>query len=388
MKALTRVVKQEAQRQGFALMGVTTPAPPASFALFDQWLKDGCQAEMSYLATERSRNLRSNPQAILPEARSILMLALHYPSAELALPSNPFLPHDRTNGGLTSPPLTGKIAAYACGSDYHDILPRRLAALASFIAEHSPAAISQRWYTDTGAVLERDLAQRAGLGWIGKNGCLIHPAHGSYTLLAEIFSAAELTPDEAFVQDRCGSCTRCIQACPTACIRPERTVNSRRCLAYLNIELKGSIPRELRPAMRDWVFGCDICQQVCPWNKRRAGEVQEGKVDLIQEMTFGLTATPQAFNLKYKNTPIKRAKRRGYLRNVAVCLGNSADPQAIPILSQTLGQEGEALIRAHAAWALGNIGGSQAHQSLENARRTEPDASVLQDINCALEGNI
>lgn len=258
----------------------------------------------------------------------------------------------------------GRIAAYAWGMDYHLFLPERLRALAAFIENHIGLHVPNRGYTDSGPILERDLAQRAGLGWIGKNTCLINPHLGSYFLLAEILLGIELEPDPPFEADRCGTCTRCIDACPTACILPDRTLDARRCISYLTIELKEEIPPELRARMGVWVFGCDVCQMVCPWNRLPFGyDVAEAvgdpafaprpgvaSPDLIQEMQL----TSQVFNEKFKDSPIKRAKRRGYLRNVAIALGNAREPAAIPALREAL-LDPEPLVRASAAWAIEHI---------------------------------
>jgi epoxyqueuosine reductase len=261
--------------------------------------------------------------------------------------------------------------------------------LVAFVEARAGRAVLQRWYTDTGPVLERELAQRAGLGWIGKNTCLIHPRLGSYFLLAEILLEIELPPDPPFLPDYCGACTRCLQACPTECILPDRTIDSRRCISYLTIELKGAIPAELRPKMGDWVFGCDICQQVCPWNERfsspqgdpafapRLGLPQP---NLILEMAL----TAEQFNRKFKGSPVKRAKRRGYLRNVAVALGNRGSLAAVPALVKTLREDPEPLVRGHAAWALGQIGGEAALQVLLEAAQNETDRYAMEEIHAAI----
>ncbi|MBI3738943.1 MAG: tRNA epoxyqueuosine(34) reductase QueG, partial [Chloroflexi bacterium] len=218
--------------------------------------------------------------------------------------------------------------------------------------------VANRWYTDTGPILERDLAQRAGLGWIGKNTCLINPHLGSYFLLAEIFLDLELEPDPPFVTDQCGTCTRCIEACPTDCILDDRTIDAGRCISYLTIELKDDIPAELRPLMDDWVFGCDVCQMVCPWNRFAAPQGDPSfhphknvrQPNLIQELEL----LPKDFNRKFKDSPVKRAKRRGYLRNVAVALGNKGTVQDIPALEKAV-QDHEPMVREHAAWAIQQI---------------------------------
>lgn len=362
-------------------MGVTTPEPPPHWKTYQDWLAAGRHGEMTYLSNERARKRRADPREILPECRAILVLVIPYQAPqniELTEPDNPA----RT--------LRGKVAAYAWGEDYHEILAGRLRSLAAFIETQTGAPVQQRWYSDTGPLLERDLAQRAGLGWIGKNTCLIHPAQGSYFLLAEILLSIELEPDPPFPHDRCGSCTRCLEACPTACILPDRTIDARRCISYLTIELKGAIPVDLRTQMGDWVFGCDICQQVCPWNQRFAPapgdpafSVRPGvlRPDLIAELKL----SPEQFNRKFKGNPVKRAKRRGYLRNVAVALGNLGDEAAIPVLVEALDSEPEPLVRGHAAWALGRLGGMAARQALLRAAKIETDGDVLNEIRLALD---
>jgi epoxyqueuosine reductase len=281
------------------------------------------------------------------------------------------------------------VASYAWGEDYHEVLAQRLRLLVDFIETHVGGPVPNRWYTDTGPVLERDLAQRAGLGWIGKNTCLINPRQGSYFLLAEILLGLELEPDSPFLPDYCGSCTRCIDACPTGCILPDRTLNARRCISYLTIELNGAIPDDLRLQMGEWVFGCDVCQQVCPWNARFASPQGDpafaprpgvASPDLIDELAL----TPQAFNHKFKGSPLKRAKRRGYLRNAAVVLGARADPAAIPALAAALSQDPEPLVRRHAAWALGRMDNEAARQALISALEHEADGTVRSEIQEAL----
>jgi len=367
--SLKTAIKAEAHRLGFQLAGVTTPNPPPHLAVFERWLTDGRHGEMDWLATERSCQRRADPRLILPECRSILVLGIAY------CPS-PSESEDK-----------GKIASYAWGDDYHEVLPERLQALVRFIETEVGHPVPNRWYTDTGPILERELAQRAGLGWIGKNTCLINPQKGSYFLLAEILLGVELPPDEPILNDLCGSCTRCLEACPTSCILPDRTIDAGRCISYLTIELKGIIPPNLRLQMGDWIFGCDICQQVCPWNQRFAIPSQEpsftprpGVAQPTLEIELALS--PEEFNRKFKRNPVKRSKRRGYLRNVGVALGNRKDSAAIPALTQALADD-EPLVRVHAAWALGQIGGVNAKQVLTEALQNESDPSVRQEILAA-----
>jgi epoxyqueuosine reductase len=252
-----------------------------------------------------------------------------------------------------------KIASYAQGADYHDILPARMKELVQFIEEQVGGPVKNRWYADTGPILERDLAQRAGIGWIGKNTCLINPKQGSYFLLSEIFLDLALEPDAPFVTDHCGTCTRCIDACPTDCILSNRTLDARRCISYLTIELKDDIPVDLRDKIGEWAFGCDICQMVCPWNRfapegDSAFEAPSSPLRTPHSLTEELTLTPQSFNQRFKRTPIQRAKRRGYLRNVAVVLGNIGDMYALPVLQNVI-NDSEPMIREHAQWAIDKI---------------------------------
>ena len=305
---------------------------------------------MDYLADDPARFKRADPRSILPECKSILLLALPYPKPSPT-------PSPRPAAG-EEPGVRGEIASYAWGEDYHSVISERLQTLVKFIEEQVGHPVPNRWYTDTGPVLERDLAQRAGLGWIGKNTCLIHPRHGSYFLLAEILLGIELEPDPPFPTDQCGTCTRCIEACPTQCILPDRTIEAGLCISYLTIELKDDLPDELRPSIGNWIFGCDICQAVCPWNRfappegdpalTRREEVPHP--NLIRELEL----TPEEFNRKFKNSAVKRSKYRGYLRNVAIALGNSKNPAARPALQKALNNP-EPMVRKHAKWALEQI---------------------------------
>jgi len=380
---LKTALKNEAQRLGFQLVGVTTPDSPAHLDVYEEWLSAGYHGEMSWMGTERNRQRRTDPRLILPECQSILVLGIAYPPSPTPFSDDtPSTARERWKGQGV-----GRIASYARGDDYHDVLPERLRAIVAFIETQIGHPIPNRWYTDTGPILEREMAQRAGLGWIGKNTCLINPRAGSYFLLAEILLGIDLLPDEPITSDHCGTCTRCIEACPTACILPNRTIDANRCISYLTIELKEALPVDLREKIGNWVFGCDVCQQVCPWNQRFAIPFQETRftprpgVDR-PFLEDELALSPQEFNRKYKGSPVKRTKHRGYLRNVAVALGNSQNPETIPILRQAL-NDPEPLVRAHAAWALGQIGDRQAKETLDQAWQTETDESVRQEILAA-----
>jgi len=354
--SLTHEIKAEAQRLGFALAGITSPEAPPHWPVFENWLAQGRHAGMAYLADERARARRREPRQILPGCKSILVLAARYPD-----PGNTGA-FEAAEAPADDGPH-GRVAAYAWGTDYHLVLPERMKALAAFIEARLGHAVAHREYTDTGPLLERDLAQQAGLGWIGRNTCLINPRMGSYFFLAEMLLDLELDQDAPFQDDRCGTCTRCIDACPTRCILPDRTLDAGRCISYLTIELKESIPVELRSSIGSWVFGCDVCQQVCPWNRFTDGRVDPAfgprpgvpAPALVPEIAL----TPDAFNRKFKDSPVQRTRRQGYQRNLAVALGNAGDPASVPALARAAGDP-QPLVNECAAWALEKITGSRS----------------------------
>lgn len=376
------LLQDETERLGFTLSGIAPVVTPPHFTAYQAWVAAGGHAGMAYMASEHGLERRAHPELIFPEAISLLVVALPYASP-LSIPDGP--PNE----------VLGRVAAYAWGDDYHEVIPPRLEELAQRLETILGRTLKARHYTDTGPILERDFAQLAGLGWIGKNTCLIFPQHGSYFLLGETFLNAEFEPTPPLRADYCGACQRCIQACPTKAIQPDRTINSARCISYLTIENKGPIPTALRAGLQDWVFGCDICQMVCPWNKRFAppgGDMAlSPRPDIPRPvLRKELRLTAQEFNLKFRHSPVKRARRRGYLRNVAVALGNQADPQTIPDLIQTLESEPEPLVRSHAAWALGQMREPSharhlARTALEKALGQENDATVIVEIRLALE---
>jgi len=362
--ALTAAVKQEASRLGFELAGVTTPDPPPHLDTYRRWLEAGRHGTMTYLASERAGARRADPRAILPNCRSILVVGLRH-----SLP-------------VTDP--GPRLAAYAVGDDYHQVILPRLEQLMIFLRPRAEPSFEYRLYTDTGPLLERELAQRAGLGWIGRNTCLIHPRHGSYFLLGEALLSQPLEPDDPINVDHCGSCQRCVEACPTDCILPDRTLDATRCISYQTIENRGPIPIELRPSIGDWLFGCDVCQQVCPWNARFARP--------SADPAFAPTrhdASPDAAGYLEGRTPLKpsataRARRIGMARNAAIVLGNRRDPADFDRLCEAMQAHGEPLVRAHAAWALGRFGGEQAERHLRLAAQTERDLEVQAEIAHAL----
>jgi epoxyqueuosine reductase len=369
-KELTRKVKQEANRLGFPLVGVTSPDPPDHLDSFQDWLSKGYHASMDWIAAERSLERRSDPRAILPECKSILILGSPYPTPK---------------GNLKG----GNIASYALNQDYHEVLPEKLKCLVDFLEEKVGRPVPNRWYTDTGPILERELAMRAGLGRIGKNTTLINKEIGSYFFLAEILLGIELVTDSPITESFCGSCTRCLDTCPTGALRAPYTLDANRCISYLTIEHKNEIPLDLRPLMGDWIYGCDICQIVCPWNKPGAEaqhilEELQPRTELLDvNLVTELDLSQEEFSARFKGSPVKRAKRRGYLRNVAVALGNLKDSAALPVLATAL-QDDEPLIRGHAAWALGEIGGENVQKLLTETSQGEENPQVKEEILRAL----
>jgi epoxyqueuosine reductase len=317
---------------------------------------------MAYL--ERGRDKRIDPGRVLPGARSVVACALGY--------------FQGSGGGLSG------VARYAWGEDYHAVMEPRLRALADAIAELVPGSTS-RAYVDTGPLLERDLAARAGLGWIGKNTMLLHPDLGSFFFIGTVLTTAEIEGD-APLPDRCGSCTRCLDACPTDAFVAPYVLDARRCIAYLTIEHRGPIPAELRSGVGEWAFGCDICQDVCPWNRRApvAAEAAFGPGQLPS--LAGLLALDEAAYLEaLRGSPLKRARREGLARNAAVALGNRGRAEDEPPLLEALRHSAPS-VRGHAAWALGRLGGDRAGAALLAARGREADPTVLDEIERALAG--
>jgi len=325
--------KAQAFGLGFDLAGVTTLGAPDTSREFDAWLASGYAGEMHYL--ERGAELRRDARLPEPGMQTAIVVAMNY--------------------GGTQP--SGPIARYARGDDYHDVMREKLDELGRWFVEASGGTARTRSYVDTGLVLERDLARRAGLGWFGKNTNLIHPAIGSFFFIGALFTDATLEIDAPFEADRCGSCTRCLDACPTQAFTAPHSLDATRCIAYLTIELKGEIPVEFRPAIGELLYGCDICQDVCPWNVRFSRDVTEPalmpRADRVDPDAAELLALTDAeWRARFGGSAMTRAKRRGLARNAAVVLGNRRDPATIPALEAAVRDDPEALVRAHAAWAL------------------------------------
>lgn len=364
-------IRERALELGFELVGIAPAAPPEHAGYFLTWLERGNAGEMAYLERPDTVKRRLDPREVLPGARAIVCVAMNY---------------NDPDDGPTDTPSRPVISRYARGADYHAVFEERLEDLAQTLSGILRGTARALSYVDYGPVLERDHAQRAGLGWIGKNTMLIHPRIGSYLFLGEIITDVDLEPDEAFLPDHCGTCVRCIVACPTGAIRESRELDARLCISYLTIELRGPIPRELRPLIGNRVFGCDICQEVCPWN-RDAPAAREPRFE-PRESTTGpalielLSLTEDQFRERFADSPVARPKRRGFLRNVAVALGNWGDPSAVPPLIGAL-QDEAPLVRGHAAWALGAIGGDAALTALDARLRSEEDDWVREEIHLA-----
>jgi epoxyqueuosine reductase len=364
---MKEALRQKTRELGFDACRVTSADAPGFAARYSQWLADGRHGDMAYL--ERTAPKRVDPQQVLMGAKSIITLAAsyHHPNAPTApAPSDLGLrgataPHHQAGPGNDKSQMAngkfGLIARYARYRDYHEVLGERLTQLTEFVNKVGGDGTRSLWYVDTGPLLERELAQRAGLGFIGKHTNLISRQLGNWFFLSEIITTFAIEPD-APEKNRCGSCTRCITACPTAAITAPFQLDARRCISYLTIELKGPIPLELRPAIGDRVFGCDDCLQVCPWNRfAREGQMMKtharpelGQPDLVELLSLD----EAGFKHRFAGTPMLRAKRRGLLRNVCVALGNIGDEKALPAL-QKVATGQEPLIAEHAAWAIEQI---------------------------------
>jgi epoxyqueuosine reductase len=379
----TALIKSRALAAGFEAVGIAAVAPLEAREHYEAWLAAGRHGDMRWLATDRSRARRDDITRILPNLRSIVCVAMCYtpdrdPARDVAV---------------------GRIARYAAGEDYHRIMRDRLLAMERFIESEALPGSRALWYSDTGAILERGWAERAGIGWIGKHSGLLSPTLGSWFVLGELLVNRPLEPDPPFVRNHCGTCRRCIDVCPTRAIVAPYEVDARRCISYLTIEQRGPIPLELRAAIGDWIFGCDLCQEACPWN-RFAPPAREARLHAraLEGWTLErfLELDEEGFSTLFDHSPVKRAGRAGFLRNVCVALGNRAEAAAAPALVRTLASEREPLVRAHAAWALGELARRLAAEGAECSTRdveaalahtavADPDAAVRQEAGEALE---
>lgn len=346
MKETKALLVDFAREIGFDSCRVAECAPPPHANEFGDWLRDGAAGEMGYM--ERGEEKRRDPQKVLRGARSIVVLALNYWQGEIETGDR------KAETGKTDHGVQGRIARYAWGEDYHDVIAAKLDKIDNFLREFGG---TQKCYVDTGPILERDYAAEAGTGWHGKSTMLVDEKLGTWFFLAEVLTTLELPPD-APTKDRCGKCERCMTACPTGAITGPHRVDARRCISYLTIEVKGSIPLEFRPLIGDRIFGCDACLDACPWN--RFAQVSRETSFAARRSTIGMALRDYLelgdaeFRAMFRDSPIKRIKRRGFLRNVCVALGNVGDLNDMPALERAA-IDPEPLIAEHARWAMKQI---------------------------------
>jgi epoxyqueuosine reductase len=368
-----RILEERAYAAGFDLVGVTRAEPLTQGGeRLREWQEAGMAADMGYM--QRPVELLSDPKKLQKSAKSVVSLGVSYYPGDH--PEN-------TEGG-------GRVARYAWGRDYHEVIKERLFRLRAELEEKLGVKIKARGFTDAVPLLERSAAQHAGLGFFGRNSCLISGEVGSYFFIADLIVDLDLAPDPSG-SGTCGRCTRCMDRCPTGAIKAPGVVDARLCISYLTIENKGEIPRHLRPLVGDWAFGCDVCQEVCPYNKTKAArsrwpefseEAGTGPYLEIEEV-LGIRSEEE-FERSFAGTPLIRPGRAGLLRNCCVAAGNLGLRRALPALIRCLREDESPLVRAHAAWALGEIGGAEA--ALEEAAEGESDPACLEEIKLALAG--
>jgi epoxyqueuosine reductase len=362
VQELKRELLAFAHELGFASCRIATCDPPPHTAELRTWLQGNGHGEMAYM--KRGEEKRCDPHKVFPGARTTVVLAMNYFQGEQVRQSQTT--------------ATGRIARYAWGDDYHDLIVNKLGKIDRFLRKFGG---EQKCYVDTGPILERDHAAQAGIGWHGKSTMLIDERLGTWFFLAEVLTTLELPPDKP-VPDRCGTCERCITACPTGAITAPHHLDARRCISYLTIELKGSIPLDLRSLIGDRIFGCDDCLDACPWN--RFAQVSREAAFSARPSTNGmalrdyLSLSDNEFRTLFRNSPIKRIKRRGFLRNVCVALGNIGDLSDLPALERAAA-EPEPLIAEHAKWAIDQI--RSRHGMSPSDWRTTPTSSRKAAIN-------
>lgn len=377
---LSDKIRAEARALGFGLVGIARPDRSKHLAFYRRWLKEGHNGEMGYLARPDAVARREDLRGTMAQVRSVVVVGLDYLS--------------EARGEEPNDASVGVIARYARGRDYHFVVKAKLLDLAERIQGLIARPLTARAYVDTGPILERDLAHRAGIGWFGKNTMLIHPRRGSWFFLGALLLDLEIEPDTPFPVDHCGTCTRCLDACPTGALLGRDddgapVMDARRCISYLTIEHRGPIPRELRSAIGNRIYGCDICQDVCPFNTPKLVEITrepdlKAREHVEGQLLINLIEMDEvAWDNFSRGSALRRGKRAGFLRNVAVALGNWGSPAAVPALVRAL-SDGEPLVRGHAAWALGRVGGSAAHDALSARLEVELDSSVRAELELEL----
>ena len=372
MSVTLETIKELAISKGFDVVGVTNAD---NFERDEiealKRIRDGHMDGYSWYNEERVKKM-NRPSELLEDAQSIISLACSYLG----------------DSADSSDTLNGRIARYSWGDDYHRVLKKRIADFCADLSELVDIELKLRIFVDDGPMNDRAAARRSGVGWVGKNTNILTPSHGSWVLLGQVITNLPL-PSDLPLKKSCGNCVRCIDDCPTGAIVAPYVIDNKRCISYLTIELKGVIPRDLRPLMGDWIFGCDICQDVCPVNlKALPGHLEEFKQRngfSTPELVPILEMDQVTFSDRYKNSPIKRTKLVGLQRNACVALGNNGDEKAILPLAKALCSSEESVVRLHAAWAIGRIGGREAATVLERARDSESDAAVLEEIILSLE---
>ena len=372
MDNISHQVKEYAREIGFDLVGIASADNFADHeAITLERMRDGLMDGLPWYNESRVRR-GCNPDELLPGARSIITVGISY-----------FLPEQ---AGAERSGLGGKVARYSWGDDYHEVLKGKLKALVQGLEPRLGRPIQARWYVDDGPMLDRAVAQRGGIGWFGKNTNILSPSHGSWVFLGQVITDLDLEPDPP-LRKTCGNCVRCIDACPTGAIVAPYVIDNVRCISYLTIENRGPIPRGLRSLMYDWVFGCDICQDVCPVNVKAAYSSEQAfkkRRFTTLDLVAVLALTEEEFRERFRKSPIKRAKRVGLQRNACVALGNTGDHAAVPALVGAV-DHNEPLVRSHAAWALGKLGGLEAIRALNEALVREEDPQVAEEVEAALE---
>ena len=345
-------LKSRARELGFALSGIAPATDADAFSRFTHWLDRGYAGEMDYL--HRLRDERRHPRSVLEAVRSVLMVGLEYcgmRNAECGIENPPLSSIPNSEFRV---PHSGRVAKYAAGPDYHRFIWDRLNALAAWLEAESPGCTAHA-VADTAPLLERDFARRAGLGWVGKNTMLLNPHRGSFFFLGALLTDLELAPDEPFTGSHCGTCTACLEACPTAAFPEPFVLDASKCISYLTIELRTEIPVELREPVGNWLYGCDVCQDVCPWNRKATGPTafpRDPEMEWLDPVEL-LGLGKADFRARFKTTSLWRNRRSGLLRNAAIVLGNVGDERALPALEKALADE--PLIRDAAAWAIERI---------------------------------
>lgn len=367
--SLTASLKREAHALGFALAGACPAVTPRGFSRLHDWLAAGYAGEMRYLADRL--HAYEHPTHVLDGARSLLMLAMSYRTCE---------PAAATAG-------QGRVARYAWGLDYHDLIHQRLRRLAARLVELAPDA-RVRGVVDSAPLMEREFAQLAGLGWIGKNTLVLNKQLGSWFFLAVLLTDVELAYDEPHAAEHCGTCRACLDACPTGAFVDAYVLDSRKCISYQTIEHRAQIPAQQRPAGGDWLFGCDICQEVCPWN-HHAPVSAEGQLHPLAgmnpvELAALFELDEAAFRQRFRRTPLWRPKRRGLLRNAAIVLGNQRAVGEMDALTRGLNDD-DAIVRGASAWALGQLETREARAVLAERLEREQDADVRDEIVLAVQ---